>query len=148
MKKCAVFITSIALFATTAVFTSAGQPPVPGESPVSEPGIIPPAPVPGGIPGAAAATDAQDSTTITVSRTFTNEPGAITIIGTAANEQEKQAIGAKLQEAAPGRTVNNQLAVSGQGIVEPSGAEKPNGKSEDNDSDPKSQDDPDSPDQK
>jgi hypothetical protein len=88
--------------------------------------------------------------TITVSRTFTNDPNSITIIGTASSEQEKQAVAAKVQEAAPGKMVNNQLTVAGQGIVEPSGAEKPKDKSssEHENDDTKAKDDADSPDQK
>lgn len=119
-------MTTIALFTTTAIFNSTAQPQVPGQSPPPQPGIIPPAPSP--LPTGPAAAE-TGGTTITVSRTFTNDPNAITIIGTASSEQEKQAIATKVQEAAPGKTVNNQLTVAGQGIYEPSGAERPKDKS-------------------
>jgi len=146
MKRCALILTTIALFTSPVAFNAMAQPGVPGLPPATEPGVIPPAPAPGTVPGAV---DTQASTTITVSRTFTNEPNAITIIGSATSEQEKQAIGAKVQEAAPGKVVNNQLTVAGQGIVEPSGAERPSDKSpsEKEDDDSKAKDDAASPEQ-
>src|SRR5262245_37526397 len=135
MKKS--FIRTIALLAATAAFTSVGQVPVP--PPVQDPNL--PAPAPGTVPGADAQAGAAN--TITISRTITNLTEAITIIGTAATEQEKQSIGTKLQDAAPGRIINNQLTVSGQGIIEPSGAERPKAKqSERNDSDSTSENGP------
>ena len=125
-------MTTIALFTTTVIFNSTAQPQVPGRLPPPQPGIIPPAPSP--LP-TGTATAETGGTTITVSRTFTNDPSAITIIGTTSSEQEKQAIAAKVQEAAPGKTVNNQLTVAGQGIYEPSGAERPKDKTIENKAD-------------
>lgn len=145
MKRYATLMTTIALFTTTAIF-NATQAQIPGQPPPQQPGIIPPAPTP--LP-TGTATAEPGGTTITVSRTFTNDPNAITIIGTASSEQEKQAIAAKVQEAAPRKTVNNQLTVAGQGIYEPSGAERPKDKSpsEYDDKGSKAKDDVDSPDE-
>jgi hypothetical protein len=137
MKKCAVFLMSLALLGSTALLCSAKDDKAGGQTLKDSPPTIedpsgveaPPAPpvVAGAVPPAPTATpaaEAQANVTVTISRVITNPPNAITIIGMAASEQEKQNITAKLQEAVPGRTINNQLVISGQGIVEPSGAEQ------------------------
>ena len=85
-------------------------------------------------PVPAAASDAsaalQTNTTITISQTFTNDPNAITIIGTVGSETEKQTVETKLQEALPGKRIKNYLNVSSKNVFEPSGAESPKHKQE------------------
>ena len=72
----------------------------------------------------------QTNTTITISQTFTNDPNAITIIGTVGSETEKQTVETKLQEALPGKTIKNYLNVSSKNVFEPSGAESPKDKND------------------
>jgi hypothetical protein len=92
--------------------------------------VFPPTPgVPNQAAGSAAGTPA---TTITISQTFTNEPAAITVLGEVSSDQEKQAIETALQQAAPGRIVNNRLKVAGPTLNEPAGAERENGSSSTN----------------
>ena len=66
------------------------------------------------------------TSTITVSRTITNAPNTITIIGTVDSERQKQEAEMKLRDALQGKTINNLLIVSNSTgtINEPSGAEK------------------------
>ena len=140
MKKCTIVISTIAWLATSPFPAFAGQPGFPGSAiPPGIPGDIQPGPLP--TPAPVARSEGETNVTITVSRTIVNPPGAITIIGTAASEQEKQTIAAKLQEAAPGRTINNQLTVSSQSIFEPAGAERKKDKPSENLNDDEGNDD-------
>jgi hypothetical protein len=100
---------------------SGAEPPAPQAQDPNAPAQDPNAAFPPNASGAAAA---ENVTTVTVSQTFTNQPNSVTILGHVNSEQEKQAAEAKLQEALPGKQINNHLSVSGQGVNEPAGAEK------------------------
>ena len=108
-----------------------------GAEPAQTPGYQP---VPVDASSGGTGTETQVTSTITISRTITNLPNTITIIGTVDNEQQKQNAQTRLQEVFQGKTINNLLIVSNdtQSISEPSGAERPSDadskKNEQNDS--------------